>query len=61
MRVELSNRNPAITDKKHSMAIDKLVSEKKDSLRDIDKKKEKKKIPSFYTIPIFKANKYEFY
>lgn len=62
MRVELSNRNPANTGKKHSMAIDKLVFEKKDSLSDIDKKvKEKKKIPSFYTIPIFKANKYEFY
>lgn len=29
MRVELSNRNPANTGKKHSMAIDKLVFEKK--------------------------------
>ena len=61
MRVELSNRNPVNTNKKHSMA-DKLVPEKKDSLKDIDKKvKEKKKIPLFYTIPIYKANKYEFY
>ena len=62
MRGELSNRSPALTDRKHSMAIEKLVSEKKASLKDIDEKiKEKKKMPLFYTTPIFKANNYEFY
>jgi hypothetical protein len=62
MRVELSDKNPANTNKKHSMATDQLVSVKKDGLTDIDEKaKEKKKIPLFYRIPIYKANKYEFY
>lgn len=62
MRVELSNKNPGNTNKGRPNAADKPVSEKKDSLKNIDEKeKEKKKIPLFYTIPIFKPNKYEFY
>ena len=62
MRVKLFNKNPGKTNKDNSTAIDKPVVEKKDSLKNIDEKeKEKKKIPLFYTIPIFKPTKYEFY
>ena len=62
MRAELSNKNPGNINKEHSTAVAKLVPEKKNCLKDIDKKeKEMKNNPLFYTIPIFKANKYEFY
>jgi hypothetical protein len=46
----------------HPNAADKSIAEKKDSLKNNDEKeKEKKKTPLFYTIPIFRPNKYEFY
>lgn len=62
MGVELSNKNPGNMNKGYSKAADKPVAEKTDSLTTIDEKEnEKKKIPLFYTIPIFRPNKYEFY
>lgn len=62
MRVELPSKDPDNLNKGHSKTPDKPVAEKKDSLKNIDKKeKEKKKIPLFYTTPIFRPNKYEFY
>ena len=61
MRVELLNKDPRNTNKDHPTAIDKPVAEKKDSLRNIDEKEKEKTPPLFYTIPIFKTNKYEFY
>jgi len=62
MKVELSNKNPGNTNKGHLNAVKKPVAEKKDSSKNIDEKeKEKKDNPLFYTIPIFKAKRYEFY
>lgn len=62
MQVELSNKNQSNTNNVHPNAADKPIAEKKDSLKNNDEKeKEKKKTPLFYTIPIFRPNKYEFY
>ncbi len=62
MRVALSNKNPGNRNKDYPNAPDKPVAGRKDGLMNIDEKeKEKKKIPLFYTTPIFRPNKYEFY
>lgn len=62
MGVELSNKNPGNINKGYLKAAGKPVAEKTDSLKTIDEKeKEKRKIPLFYTIPIFRPNRYEFY
>ena len=62
MRVELTNKNPGNTNKDQPNAAYKSVADIKDNLKNIvEKEDEKKKVPLFYTIPIFRPNKYEFY
>ena len=68
MSVELSNRNPGNAHNSHPNAVNKRVAEKKRRPKNFaeEKKQEteerqKNKLPLFYTIPIFKPNKYEFY
>ena len=62
MSVELSNKSPANTNNHYPNAFNKRVSEKKRHLKNLAvEEKQKDKLPLFYTNPIFKSNKYEFY
>ena len=62
MSVELSNKNPGKANNHDTKAINKLLAKKKRCRTNlVVEEKQKDKHPLFYTKPIFKPNKYEFY